>query len=45
MVVSVTFTKDGLLGDEGNLVRDGIDLVSNASILGSATRNAADHTA
>ena len=41
----MAFAKDGLLGEDGNLVRDGIDLVSKASTLGSATRNAADHTA
>ena len=46
MLVSVAFTNAGLLGEEGNCVRYGIDLISKfGSTLGSATRNAADHTA
>ena len=46
IVVSLALAKDGLLGDEGNCVRYGIDLISKfGSSLGSATLNAADHTA
>ena len=46
IVVSVAFTNAGLLGDAGNCEKYGIDLISKfGSTLGSATLNAADHTA